>query len=125
MLRASYLFLDRSHSICESMVAGTAAGEMTFLSRTKRNATVVAERDSVLWKMEVASHEEMGKNEGWAFCRQFEQCLMRIACEEQEGKLPQIFHFLRLFTDDVLPPFPLPLSSHGTLFFLHSFKIPS
>lgn len=66
------------------MVAGTAAGEMTFLSRTKRNATVVAERDSVLWKMEVESHEEMGKREGWKFCRMFEQCLMRIACEEQE-----------------------------------------
>ena len=58
---------------------------MTFLSRTKRNATVVAERDSVLWKMEVASHEEMGKKEGWAFCRRFEQCLMRVSIEEQEG----------------------------------------
>lgn len=85
MLRASYLFLDRTHSICESMVAGTISGEMSFLSRTKRNATVVAERDSVLWKMEVASHEEMGRKEGWAFCRRFEQCLMRIAAEEQEG----------------------------------------
>ncbi|KAK4702198.1 sulfate permease, SulP family, partial [Phenoliferia sp. Uapishka_3] len=84
MLRASYLFLDQTHSISESMVAGTAAGEMTFLSRTKRNATVVAERDSVLWKMEVASHEDMGKKEGWAFCRRFEQCLMRVSIEEQD-----------------------------------------
>ncbi|KAL8286302.1 hypothetical protein RQP46_004790 [Phenoliferia psychrophenolica] len=84
MLRASYLFLDQTHSICESMVAGTAAGEMTFLSRTKRNATVVAERDSVLWKMEVASHEQMGAKEGWAFCRRFEQCLMRVSIEEQD-----------------------------------------
>lgn len=85
MLRASYLFLDQSYSICESMVAGTTAGEMSFLSRTKRNATVVAERDSVLWKLDVQSHEEMGRKEGWAFCRKFEQCLMRIAVEEQEG----------------------------------------
>jgi hypothetical protein len=84
MLRASYLFLDQSHSICESMVAGTTAGELTFLSRTKRNATVVAERDSVLWKLDVEAHEQMGRSEGWAFCRALEECLLRIAGEEQE-----------------------------------------
>ncbi|KAI5480036.1 sulfate transporter family protein [Pseudohyphozyma bogoriensis] len=83
-LRASYLFLDRTHKIFQSMVAGTVSGEMSFLSRTKRNATVVAERDSVLWKLEISAHEEMGKKEGVAFCRKFEQCLMRIAIEEQE-----------------------------------------
>lgn len=94
MLRASYLFLNRSHSICESMVAGTAAGEMSFLSRTKRNATVVAERDSILWKMEISSHELMGKNEGWEFCRSFDQCLMRIAVEENEGEFGSFCFFL-------------------------------
>lgn len=66
------------------MVAGTAAGEMTFLSRTKRNTTVLAERDSVLWKMEIVAHEEMGKKEGWSFCRKFEEILLRISAEEQE-----------------------------------------
>ena len=98
MLRASYLFLDQTHSICESMVAGTAAGEMTFLSRTKRNATVVAERDSVLWKMEVASHEQMGAKEGWAFCRRFEQCLMRVSIEEQDGESPPLPTFPSVLT---------------------------
>lgn len=86
MLRANYRFLDNSHSISESMVAGTVAGDMTFLSRTKRNATVLAERDSVLWKMDISAHELMGEREGWSFCRRFEECLLRIACEEQEGK---------------------------------------
>lgn len=57
---------------------------MTFLSRTKRNTTVVAERDSVLWKMEVSAHEAMGGKEGWAFCRKFEQILLRISSEEHE-----------------------------------------
>lgn len=66
------------------MVAGTAAGEMTFLSRLKRNTTVIAERDSVLWKMEVSAHVAMGTQEGWAFCRQFEEVLLRISAEEQE-----------------------------------------
>jgi SulP family sulfate permease len=87
MLRANYVFIDRAHSIVESMVAGTIAGEMSFLSRNRRNATVVAERDSVLWKLDVAGHEEMGKREGWSFCRKFEQCLLSIACEEQDGTL--------------------------------------
>jgi SulP family sulfate permease len=54
------------------------------MMRTKRNASVVVERDSVLWKMETSDHDEMGKNEGWAFCRKFEQILMRISNEEQE-----------------------------------------
>ncbi|ORY75647.1 sulfate transporter family-domain-containing protein [Leucosporidium creatinivorum] len=87
MLRATYVFTDRAHSIVESMVAGTVAGEMSFLSRSKRNATVVAERDSVLWKMSIESHEELGKREGWSFARKFEQCLLSIAIEEQDGEL--------------------------------------
>ena len=86
MLRATYVFHDRAHSITESMVAGTVAGEMTFLSRSQRNASVVAERDSVLWKMDTVAHDEMGSKEGWEFCRKFEQCLMRIATEEQDGE---------------------------------------
>ncbi|KAK4054905.1 hypothetical protein OIV83_000829 [Microbotryomycetes sp. JL201] len=84
MLRATYLFKDRSHAVSESMVAGTVAGEMSFLSRNKRNATVVAERDSTLWKMSSDAHDEMGQKEGWAFARKFEQCLLTIACEEQD-----------------------------------------
>lgn len=79
MLRASYQFLDNTHSICESMVAGTIAGDMTFLSRTKRNADVVAERDSVLWRMDIGDHEELGRKEGWGFGRLFEECLLRFA----------------------------------------------
>lgn len=89
MLRATYVFTDRSHSIVESMVAGTVAGEMSFLSRSKRNATVVAERDSVLWKMSVESHDELGKREGWTFARKLEQCLLAIAIEEQDGAFLQ------------------------------------
>lgn len=91
MLRATYVFTDRAHSIVESMVAGTVAGEMSFLSRSKRNATVVAERDSVLWKMSVESHEELGKREGWSFASKFEQCLLAIAIEEQDGELSLCF----------------------------------
>jgi hypothetical protein len=86
ILRANYVFPDHSHSVNESMVAGTVAGELSFLSRTKRNTNVVAERDSVLWKMEVSSHEELGKKEGWQFARKFEEVLLKIANAESEGE---------------------------------------
>ncbi|GAA6015201.1 hypothetical protein JCM11491_000502 [Sporobolomyces phaffii] len=84
ILRANYVFPDHSHSVSESMVAGTIAGELSFLSRTQRNTNVVAERDSVLWKMEVGSHEELGKKEGWQFARRFEEVLLKIANAETE-----------------------------------------
>ncbi|SCV68526.1 BQ2448_647 [Microbotryum intermedium] len=84
ILRANYVFVDRAHAIVESMVAGTIAGEMSFLSRSRRNATVTAERDSVLWKLDIASHEKMGQEQGWAFTRKLEACLLRIAVEEQD-----------------------------------------
>ncbi|GAA5956958.1 hypothetical protein JCM10213_009307, partial [Rhodosporidiobolus nylandii] len=82
MLRASYTFSDRSMS--ESMVAGTVAGELSFLSRTKRNTHVVAERDSVLWKMDLVAHEELGRKEGWAFARRFEEVVLKIAVQETD-----------------------------------------
>ncbi|GAA5994775.1 Vsb1p [Rhodotorula paludigena] len=84
MLRASYVFPDRAHGISESMVAGTVAGEMSFLSRTKRNANVVAERDSVLWRMGIAEHEELGRKEGWGFARRFEEVVLKISNAEIE-----------------------------------------
>ncbi|GAA5980112.1 hypothetical protein JCM10908_001540 [Rhodotorula pacifica] len=84
MLRAVYILSDGSHSISESMVAGTVAGELSFLSRTKRNTNVVAERDSVLWKMDVAAHERMGKELGWATARKFEETVLKIAVAETE-----------------------------------------
>lgn len=84
MLRAVYILSDGSHSISESMVAGTVAGELSFLSRTKRNTNVVAERDSVLWKMDVDAHERMGKELGWATARKFEETVLKIAVAETE-----------------------------------------
>ncbi|GAA5864566.1 hypothetical protein JCM3774_005168 [Rhodotorula dairenensis] len=84
MLRAVYILSDGTHSISESMVAGTVAGELSFLSRTKRNTNVVAERDSILWKMDVDAHERMGKELGWAAARKFEETVLKIAVAETE-----------------------------------------
>ncbi|KDQ07140.1 hypothetical protein BOTBODRAFT_180967 [Botryobasidium botryosum FD-172 SS1] len=51
VLRAVYSFADHIPPINESMVAGTLIGELSALSGTSRNATVFAERQSVLWKL--------------------------------------------------------------------------
>lgn len=96
MLRANYLFLDGTRSVTESMVSGTLAGELSFLSRTKRNAIVSAERDSVLWKMTITDHESMGKKEGMVFCRTLDHSILRISIEEQEVLMVCFLLFLAL-----------------------------
>jgi len=56
VLRAIYDW-DNAAVITESMVSGTLAGEISGLSNMPRNATVVAEKFSILWKL---------TNESWA-----------------------------------------------------------
>lgn len=60
-LRATYEYEDHCELIQETMVAGTVAGELTMLSASKRNATLVAERDSKLWKLDQQGLEKMEK----------------------------------------------------------------
>ena len=56
VLRALYRFAENSPTIEESMVPGTLAGELTGLSGLERNATVMVERDAVVWKL---SHNKL------------------------------------------------------------------
>ncbi|EPQ53294.1 hypothetical protein GLOTRDRAFT_79414 [Gloeophyllum trabeum ATCC 11539] len=50
ILRATYKFTDFT-LIEESMVPGTLAGELSALSGETRNATVVVERQAILWRL--------------------------------------------------------------------------
>ncbi|OBT57448.1 hypothetical protein VE04_02299 [Pseudogymnoascus sp. 24MN13] len=43
----------------ESIVAGTTCGELPFFSETERTATVIAERDCVVWLMDRGQWEEL------------------------------------------------------------------
>ena len=54
-LRATYSYDDHTNPVQETMVAGTIAGDLSLLSDTARNATVVVERDAVLWKLDRAA----------------------------------------------------------------------
>jgi SulP family sulfate permease len=51
VLRARYTFADRADCMEESMVGGTLAGELSALADLPRNATVMVEQNSVLWKL--------------------------------------------------------------------------
>ena len=51
VLRASYRFANQGQLFEESMVGGTLAGELSALSDSPRNATVVVEHSAVLWKL--------------------------------------------------------------------------
>jgi len=62
VLRASYVLGEHVDVIEESCVAGTLAGELTALSGEPRNATIVAERPSVLWKMDSMALDSLEKD---------------------------------------------------------------
>lgn len=51
-LRATYAYHDDREWIQETMVAGTVAGDLSMLSETQRNATVVVERPGTLWYLD-------------------------------------------------------------------------
>ena len=51
VLRVTYRFAAHISAIEEAMVLGTLAGELSGLAGLSRNATVVAERPAVLWRL--------------------------------------------------------------------------
>lgn len=87
ILRATYEFPDASDRIIsESMLPGTIAGEMTFLAGSKRNATVVAERDCQAWKLSANSLAELEEKEGPKVARALRQVLLRVSAESSDGE---------------------------------------
>jgi SulP family sulfate permease len=84
ILRAAYTFASAPpavHVVHESMLPGTVSGELTFLSAGKRNATVSAERDSVLWRLTKERWRALELDEPDA-ARETTKILIRIANEE-------------------------------------------
>jgi len=55
LLRAIYRFENSAQDFEETMVAGTIAGELSTLSDSPRNCTVVVEQAGVLWKLSKAN----------------------------------------------------------------------
>ena len=86
VLRASYEFANVVEVFEESMVAGTVAGEMSALSDSPRNSTVVAEHPSVLWKLSNENIQRLQVEEP-ALARVFMQLLLK-------GKFVKLLTFL-------------------------------
>lgn len=83
-LRATYEY-NADDRVLETMVAGTVAGDLSTLSDTHRNATVVAERDSVLWKLAPESLAKLEKErpEGAAA---FVKIVLKGKCESRASR---------------------------------------
>ncbi|KAG8757885.1 hypothetical protein FRC11_004198 [Ceratobasidium sp. 423] len=64
VLQANYDFAAHSAPVQESMTAGTLAGELSALAGSPRNATVVAERASVVWKLSTRDFERLEREQG-------------------------------------------------------------
>lgn len=73
----------------ESIVAGTTCGELPFFSETERTATVVAERDCVVWTM---------SREGWDALQKREpdvaQELLRISLKLTSERMASITSYI-------------------------------
>ncbi|KAF7290582.1 Sulfate transporter family protein [Mycena indigotica] len=77
-LRAQYSFSDHAPGIEESMVPGTLAGELSALSNLPRNASVVAERPAVLWRLSLRNLRKLEEEEP-ALARKFTQLVLKAA----------------------------------------------
>jgi SulP family sulfate permease len=60
------------------MTAGTLAGELSALSGTPRNATVVAERASFVWKLSSENFERLEREQG-EVARAFVRLVLKAA----------------------------------------------
>jgi len=76
VLRASYEFANVVQDFDQSMMAGTMAGEMSALSDSPRNSTVVAEHPSVLWKLSNENIQRLQIDEP-ALARVFTQLVLK------------------------------------------------
>ncbi|KDN50869.1 hypothetical protein K437DRAFT_221770 [Tilletiaria anomala UBC 951] len=84
ILKAKYDFVQENFDLSESMLAGTIAGELTFLSKQKRNTVVHAETECVLWRLDGESLSRLEKEQPDVFSTFF-KILLRVTGDEQHS----------------------------------------
>ncbi|ETS64143.1 vacuole protein [Moesziomyces aphidis] len=84
IVKARYDFPQEQYEINEAMLAGTIAGELTFLSRKERNTTAYADTDCTLWMIDQDKLEAMHSERPQVYQR-FVEVLLRVAGDEQES----------------------------------------
>ncbi|CAO1637651.1 unnamed protein product [Parajaminaea phylloscopi] len=83
-LKAKYDFESKNFEINEAMLAGTVAGELSFLCGQARDTSAKAELNSVLWKLDHESMSRLEKEEPEMFSL-FVKLLLRVAVDEQSS----------------------------------------
>ncbi|CAE6431990.1 unnamed protein product [Rhizoctonia solani] len=78
VLQANYDFAAHSAPVQESMTAGTLAGELSALAGSPRNATVVAERASIVWRLSTRDFERLEREQG-EVARAFVRLVLKAA----------------------------------------------
>ncbi|TIB63823.1 hypothetical protein E3P78_01586 [Wallemia ichthyophaga] len=81
ILRATYMFDGHSSPVDETMLTGTVAGEISGISGSKRNCTVVAETDARLWNLSHLSLQRLERNRG-EVQREMVRILLKIGYDE-------------------------------------------
>ncbi|KZV98848.1 hypothetical protein EXIGLDRAFT_726747 [Exidia glandulosa HHB12029] len=89
LLRAVYDFGPHTAAVQECMVAGTISGELSALSGMSRNATVVAERDSILWRWSREDMERMHRDDP-QLAKMFTELILKVAKVEYDVLLSSL-----------------------------------
>ncbi|ODQ66852.1 hypothetical protein NADFUDRAFT_23559 [Nadsonia fulvescens var. elongata DSM 6958] len=83
-LKAVYKLQD--HNLYETIITGTTVGELPFFAETNRTATVIAIRDTVVWKL---SHEMLDKmkyeeKDGFELANELYKIALKLSAERFE-----------------------------------------
>jgi len=82
ILKARYAFPQDDYEISEAMLAGTIAGELTFLAQQPRDTMVRTEVDTKVWRLDGESVKNIVHQDTEAYTM-LVQLLLRITADEQ------------------------------------------
>lgn len=82
ILKARYVFPQDDYEISEAMLAGTIAGELTFLAQQPRDTMVKTEVDTKVWRLDGESVKNIVHEDTHAYAM-LVQLLLRITTDEQ------------------------------------------
>lgn len=82
ILKARYVFPQDEYEISEAMLAGTIAGELTFLAQQPRDTMVKTEVDTKVWRLDGESVKNIVHQDTHAYTM-LVQLLLRITTDEQ------------------------------------------
>lgn len=83
ILKARYVFPQDNYEINEAMLAGTIAGELSFLSQQKRNSTVTVEKDAKVWRLDGEALQSIEQHHTRDYAKII-QTLLRVTADEHD-----------------------------------------